>query len=103
MDYGDVTIAGEGLQNFGLCSVLRALEQGGIFKYHTCCETGPPFFRSHPEDRPIQSLRTTCIEMQRAYSNPDPSAFRSDNHRSVGYDLKKRIEVTCQNRHWHVK
>jgi hypothetical protein len=26
-----VTIAGEGLQNFGLCSVLRALEQGGIF------------------------------------------------------------------------
>jgi hypothetical protein len=29
--YGDVTIAGEGLQNLGLCSVLRAFEQGGIF------------------------------------------------------------------------
>jgi hypothetical protein len=29
--YGDVTIAGEGLQNLGLCSVLRAIEQGGIF------------------------------------------------------------------------
>jgi hypothetical protein len=29
--YGDVTIAGEGLQNFGLCSALRAFEQGGIF------------------------------------------------------------------------
>jgi hypothetical protein len=28
--YGDVTIAGEGLQNFGLCSALRAFEQGGI-------------------------------------------------------------------------
>jgi hypothetical protein len=28
---GDVTIAGEGLQNFGLCSALRAFEQGGIF------------------------------------------------------------------------
>jgi hypothetical protein len=27
----DVTIAGEGLQNLGLCSALRALEQGGIF------------------------------------------------------------------------
>jgi hypothetical protein len=26
-----VTIAGEGLQNSGLCSALRAFEQGGIF------------------------------------------------------------------------
>jgi hypothetical protein len=29
--YGDVTIAGEGLHNLGLCSALRAFEQGGIF------------------------------------------------------------------------
>jgi hypothetical protein len=29
--YGDVTIAGEGLLNWGLCSALRAFEQGGIF------------------------------------------------------------------------
>jgi hypothetical protein len=29
--YGDVTIAGEGLQNLDLCSALRAIEQGGIF------------------------------------------------------------------------
>jgi hypothetical protein len=29
--YGDVTITGEGLQNSGLCSALRAFEQGGIF------------------------------------------------------------------------
>jgi hypothetical protein len=29
--YGDITIAGEGLQNLGLCSALRAFEQGGIF------------------------------------------------------------------------
>jgi hypothetical protein len=28
--YGDVTITGEGLQNLGLCSALRAFEQGGI-------------------------------------------------------------------------
>jgi hypothetical protein len=27
--YGDVTIAGEGLQN--VCSALKAFEQGGIF------------------------------------------------------------------------
>jgi hypothetical protein len=29
--YGDITIADEGLQNFGLCSALRAFEQGWIF------------------------------------------------------------------------
>jgi hypothetical protein len=26
-----VTIAGEGLQNLGLCSALMAIEQGGVF------------------------------------------------------------------------
>jgi hypothetical protein len=29
--HGDVTFAGERLQNLGLCSALRAFEQGGIF------------------------------------------------------------------------
>jgi hypothetical protein len=29
--YGDVTIACEELQNLGLCSALKAFEQGGIF------------------------------------------------------------------------
>jgi hypothetical protein len=29
--YGDITITGEGLQDLGLCSALRAFEQGGIF------------------------------------------------------------------------
>jgi hypothetical protein len=28
--YGEVTIAGEGLKNVGLCSALWAFEQGGI-------------------------------------------------------------------------
>jgi hypothetical protein len=29
--YGDIAIAHEGLQNFGLCLALRSFEQGGIF------------------------------------------------------------------------
>jgi hypothetical protein len=29
--YGDVTTAGEGQQKLGLCSALRAFEEGGIF------------------------------------------------------------------------
>jgi hypothetical protein len=28
---GDVTITGEGLQNFGLCLALRGFDQEGIF------------------------------------------------------------------------
>jgi hypothetical protein len=31
ISYGDVTIAGEGLQNLGVCSAPRVFEQGGIF------------------------------------------------------------------------
>jgi hypothetical protein len=46
--YGDVTIAGERLQNLGLRSALRAFEHREI----TCCDTGPRIFRSHPKDRP---------------------------------------------------
>jgi hypothetical protein len=33
---------------------------------HTCCDTGPRFFRSYPKDRPIQSLLTTHEDI---YSN----------------------------------
>jgi hypothetical protein len=29
--FGDITIAGEGLQNFGICSALRTFVQVGIF------------------------------------------------------------------------
>jgi hypothetical protein len=58
--HGDVTITGDGLQNFGLSLALRAFEQGGSLSCHTCYDTGPRFFRSHPKDRPIQSpLRHT--------------------------------------------
>jgi hypothetical protein len=58
--YGDVTITGEGLQNFGLCSALRAFEQGGIFIVPHLLWHGPRFFLSHPKDHPIiQSPLTT--------------------------------------------
>jgi hypothetical protein len=35
--YGDVTIAGEGLQNLDLCSALRAFEES--LSFHTYCDT----------------------------------------------------------------
>jgi hypothetical protein len=67
--HGDVAITGEGLQNLRLCSVLRAFEHRVI---HTCCDTGPRFFRSHSKDRPIQSPLRTHKRIWRIYSNPDP-------------------------------
>jgi hypothetical protein len=52
--YGDVTIAGEGLQNLGLCSAPRAFELGRIFNVPQLLWHGPRFFRSHPKNHPIQ-------------------------------------------------
>jgi hypothetical protein len=72
--YGEVNITSEGLQNLGLCSALRAFEQGGIF---TCCDMGPRFFRYHLKDWPIQSPLTTHKGMWRIYSNPDPHQWHS--------------------------
>jgi hypothetical protein len=46
--YGDITIAREGLENLNECSALRAFEQAGLSIGHTCCDTWPWFFRSHP-------------------------------------------------------
>jgi hypothetical protein len=66
--YGDVTIAGEGLQNLGLCSLSRE----GSLSCHTCCDRGSWFFRSHSKDGPIWSPLKTHEGMRRIYSIPDP-------------------------------
>jgi hypothetical protein len=54
--YGDVTIIGERLQRFHLCSALRAFDGEGSSTCHTCCDTGPPSFRSHPKNASIYRL-----------------------------------------------
>jgi hypothetical protein len=59
--HGDVIIAGEGLNNLGLSSALRAFEQGGIFIVQNI---RPRFFRSHPKDSPIQSPLTTRVHLR---------------------------------------
>jgi hypothetical protein len=48
------------------------LSREGSLSCHTYCDTDPRFFRSHPKDRPIQSLLTTHERMWRMYSNSDP-------------------------------
>jgi hypothetical protein len=93
--YGDVSITCEWLQNLGLCSALRAIEQGGIFIVPHLLWHGASVFWSHPKDCPIQSPLTThyrgCREytltriiqspltthkgMWRTYSNPDPHGW----------------------------
>jgi hypothetical protein len=39
---------------------------------NTCCDTGPRFFRSHPNNRPIQSPLTSRKGMWMIYSILDP-------------------------------
>jgi hypothetical protein len=65
---GDVTITGEGLQNLGLCSALRAFEQGGIFIVSHLLWHGASVFGV----RPIRSPFTTRKGMRRTYSNLYP-------------------------------
>jgi hypothetical protein len=62
----------EGLQNLGLCSALRALEQGGIFIVPHLLWHGLSIFPVSSKDHPIQSPITTHKGMWRIYSNPDP-------------------------------
>jgi hypothetical protein len=69
--YGDVTIVGERLQNLGLCSALRAFEQGGIFIVPRLLWHGASVFPVSSEGL-IQSPLTTHKGIWRTYSNPDP-------------------------------
>jgi hypothetical protein len=56
--YGDVTVAGEGLQNLGLCSALMAFEQGGIFIVPHLLRHGTSVFPVSSEGPP--HLVATC-------------------------------------------
>jgi hypothetical protein len=58
--YEDVTITGEGLQNLGLCSALRAFEQGGTFIVPRLLWHGTSFFpvSSEGSPHPIASYDT---------------------------------------------
>jgi hypothetical protein len=47
--YGDVAIAGEGLQYLGLCSALRE----GSLSCHSCCDTGPRFVWSLASEQTV--------------------------------------------------
>jgi hypothetical protein len=69
---------------------------------HTCCDTGPRFFRSRQKDRPIQSPLTTHKGMWRIYSNPDPhrSPFSRLLRHTMGFGgpIRTRILTGCNNR-----
>jgi hypothetical protein len=58
--YRDVTIAGEGLQNLGLCSAVRAFEQGVIFIVPHLLWHGTSFFLVPSEwlTQPVASYDT---------------------------------------------
>jgi hypothetical protein len=78
----------KGLQNFGLCSALRAFEQGGFFILQHLLWHGSRFFRFHPKDRPIQSLLTTHMGMWRTYSNSNP--ILTSSHSVASCDTNAR-------------
>jgi hypothetical protein len=60
----------KGLQNLGLCSAIKAFEQGGIFIVTHLLWHGTSAF-------PVSSEGTTHEGMWRIYSNPDPQGGTS--------------------------
>ena len=59
--YGDVTIAGEGLQILAYARHLRPLSREGSLSCHTCCDTGLGFYglirRTAPFSRLLRQAR----------------------------------------------
>jgi hypothetical protein len=86
--YGDVTIAGEGLQNLSLCSKLRAYEQGGVFIVpHLLWHRTSGFPVS--SERPPQSVASYGMGIRKTYSNPDP---HGDCAMQLSH-IRRRIEL----------
>jgi hypothetical protein len=78
--YGDVTIAGEGLQNLGLCSALRAFEQGEIVIVPHLLWHGASVFPVLSEGPPHLVASYNTQGMWRIYSNPDPHGASTESY-----------------------
>jgi hypothetical protein len=64
----------EGLQNLGLCLVLRAFEKGGIFIVPHLLRHGASVFPVSSKGLPHSVASYNTQGMWRIYSNPDPHA-----------------------------
>jgi hypothetical protein len=122
--YGDVTITGEGLQNLGLCSALRAFVQGFFYRARPAVTRGLGFpgliRRAASFNRllrhargcgksiltriltgPIQLPLTTHKVMWRTYSNPDPYGRRVHmvfmNYR-IWYSISRALTKKKKNK-----
>jgi hypothetical protein len=74
--YGDVTpLPMKGCKIQAYARRWGPLNSKGSISCHTCCDSGPRFFRSHPKDCPTKPPLTTLKGMWRIYFNPDPNGF----------------------------
>jgi hypothetical protein len=88
--YGDATLPVK------VCKILAYARRSGPFSregslsFHTCCDMGPWFSRSHPKDSPILSPLATHMGMWRIYSYPDP---HGSPHSFASYDTQGDVGV----------
>ena len=52
--------------NLDLCLALMAFSSEGYLACHTCCNTGPPFLRSHPKDPWFSLLNAELLAMEQS-------------------------------------
>jgi hypothetical protein len=86
--YGDVTIAGEGLQNLGLCSALRTLEQGDLFRATPAVTRGLGFSGL------IRSTAAFCrlLRHTRGCGGFIPTRILTGSHSVTSYDKQGDAE-----------
>ena len=92
--YGDVAIAGEGLQNLGLYSARRSgpLSREGSLSCHTCFDTGLVFpVSSEGPPHSVASYDTRGV--WRIYSNPDPHGCLMEMRDASGNCLPCYIRI----------
>jgi hypothetical protein len=83
---------------------LRPLSREGSLLCHTCCDTGPRFFQSHPKESAIQSLLTTRKGMLRTYSNLGHHGAHIIQIKLLSRDILNKEMYTivpCSFSFWH--
>jgi hypothetical protein len=101
--YGDFTIAGEGLQNLGLCSALRAFEQGRIFIVPHLLWQGASVFPVSSEGPPHLVACMTHKGVWRIYSSPDPQERASSLavvDLEESFTPTKKVKTSCKKGHF---
>ena len=84
--------SGERLSNWGPCRRLRSLCREGSLSCHSCCDTGPRFYRSHLKGPSHLVSSYNKPRSLMTYRNPVPNGkVQSSRNLKVNYVMTVRL------------